>query len=289
MKKYAFYAVFLGLLVLLISWSAQGCIELIQSGFAQSMFLGWCVVLGFTSVVTGILYLLSIECRGYVAVRRVDALAASLQDNDLRLSRKYTVKWLATLSQTERIAMVEQATSVHEIRTILLPIVDMIDTKIDAVIAKESLLTGAVVGISPWPMIDGAVVAWRQLRLMRSIATAYGVRPGTIGTIGLLKKVVFSVAFADASEHVMQWISAKIPSMGGLIPSAGQAVATAVLTARLGKSCKSACRPLKIGKGKSPSTFSKMKRFCKQSLLQYPKHECTPPTSGRATTRSADS
>lgn len=287
MKKYAFYAICMGFLVLLASWSLLWCLHVIQDGFDQNLFIGWCTVSSFALLLTGASYLLTTEIRGYLAVRRVDELAASIQSYDITRAKNYAVKWLASISQNERVALVRSATSMQQIRDILTPVVHAIDTKMDKCIAKEAALTGAVVGISPWPLIDGVVVAWRQLRLMRTIATAYGVRPGAVGTIRLLKSIVFSVAFADASEHVMQWISAKIPSMGGLIPSAGQAVATAVLTVRLGKSCKNACRPLKSGVVKPGNTFAKIKNYIKTSVLQYPKHECNPPTCGRAITRSA--
>ena len=142
-----------------------------------------------------------------------------------------------------------------------------------------------MVGISPWPVVDCIVVGWRQLRLMRVISTAYGVRPSALGTCRLLRRVLISVAFADASEHIMSWLATKVPSLGGLLPSAGQAAATAVLTVRIGRSCKTACRPFKKVKKQSQSCFTyftKLKIFLKKSVLQFPQNEFNPPTGGRS-------
>ena len=72
-----------------------------------------------------------------------------------------------------------------------------------------------MVGISLWPIVDAVVVGWRQLRLVKVIAQTYGFRPSICGPLALLKAVALGVVFADVTEHATQWLSKKLPSVGG--------------------------------------------------------------------------
>jgi len=281
MRRYAVFAILVGLLGVLLSWSTLWCAEIIQDAFATNSVLGFLTLGGFSLFGSGICYLCVHELRGYLSIRCVDRLAIALHSEDVLLAKKRSTHWLNSQSQECRMKAIQSATTMEELNAILIPYVDAIDSKVDGIIAKESVLTGAVVGISPWPLIDGIVVGWRQLRLMRVISAEYGVRPSALGTCSLLRRVLISVAFADASEHITSWLAAKVPSLGGLIPSAGQAVATAVLTVRLGRSCKTACRPLKKAKKQSQSCLTKLKIFLRRSVLQNTQNELNPPASGR--------
>ena len=260
MRRYAFFTILIGLLGVLLSWSSLWCIEIVQNAFETGLLLGWFTLTGFLLTGSGIVYICWYELRGYLSVRSVDRLATSLQSDDVRQAKRQTIRWLHAVKQECRVEAVQHASTTEEIRNMLIPYINTLDSKVDVLIAKESVLTGVVVGISPWAVVDGLVVAWRQLRLMRSIAVVYGMRPSTFGTLRLLRRVLVSVAFADASEHLTQWIATKVPSLGGLLPAAGQAVAIAVLTARLGRSCKVACRPLQKTVAQPTSMFAKIKR-----------------------------
>jgi len=261
MRRYAIFTILIGLLGILLSWSTVWCIEIIRDAFASNLAIGWFLLAGFLLIGVGIVFLCWYEFRGYLSIRTVDRLATSLQSDDLNNAKKQSIRWLRIHTQSRRIEAICAAHSTEEIKSILIPYINSIDRNVDAFIAKEALLSGAIVGISPWALVDAIVVGWRQLRLMRAIATAYGVRPSSIGTIRLVRRVLISVAFADASEHLTQWIARKVPSMGGILPSAGQAVAIAVLTARLGRACKIACRPLERSTSHKLTLFSKIKEF----------------------------
>ena len=288
MRRYALYAIVVGCIGLLLSWAVVACVTFVQDAFDTNLLFGVCSLSGVLLLCGGILYLCVSELTGYLSVRKIDALADALQSNDLEKAKKRTTCWLISIHQMEQVENVHSAGSIEELHTYIHPVVQSIDASVDIHIAKEAALTGAVVGISPWAMIDAVVVAWRQLRLLKTIAKQYGVRPSYIGTFALCKSVVFSVAFADASEHLLQWISAKVPSIGGLLPSAGQAVATAVLTARLGRSCKAACRPVKKTKQKTRFSLGQLRRFIKTNLLQYRLHESHSPAAGRTDAQTAD-
>jgi len=238
-----------------------GCIQLVQDAFAASLTLGLCTFSGFVLIGLGIAYLCWIEIRGYLAVRTIDRLASSLQSGNVIFAKRETTRWLHSVHQDRLIEEVQRATSISAIQDIVSDVAKTIDSKVDVYIAKESLLAGAIVGVSPWAFVDGIVVGWRQLKMMRQIATNYGIRPSTLGTLRLLKRVIVSVAFADAAEHISQWVASKVPSLGGIIPAAGQSAATAILTVRLGRSCKLACRPMQAHTKQRASLFARLKAF----------------------------
>ena len=247
----------IGLVGGIFFWSCLSCFNLVRDAFAAGDFIGWATLTCIGLIVGGFSYLCFVELAGYYSIRRVDRLAGAFATNDIERTRRLATQWLQSV-QIEDIAKVQQAETVDAIREQVSLQLTVLDAKVDKIIAKESVLIAAFVGISPWPMIDGAIVAWRQLRMMRSVASNYGVRPSTVGTMRLLRRVLISVVLADVSEHATQWIASKVPSMGGLIPAAGQSLAVLVLTSRVGKACKVACRPLdKIAKPERATVFSR--------------------------------
>ena len=261
-------------------WSCLGCASLVREAFTAGAFMGWSTFVCVGLLFGGFGYLCFAELRGYFSIRRVDALANALQGNDVTHAKKLTARWLDSIID-QGSASLQTIETMQDLRKKIAQQLTVIDAKVDRTIAKESILIAAFVGISPWPLVDGAIVGWRQLRMMRSVAKHYGVRPSTVGTIRLLRKVLVSVVLADVSEHATQWIASKVPSMGGLIPSAGQSLAVLVLTSRVGKACQTACRPIarKIVQRNSP--FTKLKSYFRKTVLQYGKYEYQTNTGGR--------
>ncbi len=237
-------------------WSCLGCVALVREAFTAGAFMGWSTFVCIGLLIGGFLYLCFAELQGYYSIRRVDALANALQGNDVEHARKLTARWLDSITNHGSTSL-QTIETMQELRDEIAQQLLLIDAKVDRTIAKESILIATFVGISPWPLIDSAIVGWRQLRMMRSVAMHYGVRPSTVGTIRLLRQVLVSVVLADVSEHAVQWIASKVPSMGGLIPSAGQSLAVLVLTSRVGKACKCACLPLDSTKSVKPSLLKK--------------------------------
>lgn len=259
MRRYAFYMMVLGVVGGLCFWSCLGCIELVTDAFDAGGFMGWSTLTCLSLLIGGFCYLSFSEFLGYISLCKVDRLARALQSDNVERARSLAIRWMHSLSTYNTVEL-ENAQSVQEIQHFVASQVAEIDAKVDCLIAKESVLIAAFVGISPWAMLDGALVAWRQLRLMRSIASNYGVRPSTIGTMRLLRRVLISVVLADVSQHATQWIASKVPSLGGLIPAAGQSLALLVLTTRVGKACQKACRPMKPCQKRAIATV--YEKFC---------------------------
>jgi putative membrane protein len=252
-------------------WSILGCVELVRNAFDTSNFMGFATLSCFGLVLSGCGYLCFAELSGYFSIRRVEHLARALQGENVASAKHQASRWFHELSLSD-VEEIQYAETMQELRNIVEARVSIIDSKVDKQIAKESIVIAAFVGISPWPLVDGGIVAWRQLRLIRSVATMYGVRPSTIGTLRLLRRVLISVVLADVSQHATQWIASKVPSMGGLIPSAGQSLAVLVLTSRVGKACKTACKPIPRTLRARFSPLTKTKSLFRRSLLQYKKN-----------------
>ncbi len=113
-------------------------------------------------------------------------------------------------------------------------------------IASAAKRVSAVVAISPRALIDVIFVAAQALRLMRRIAEIYGGRPGFLGAIKLARSVgthlaiTGSLAIGDSllQQIVGHGVAAKISAR------LGEGVLNGLLTARIGLSAMSVCRPM---------------------------------------------
>nr|MBC8522424.1 DUF697 domain-containing protein [PVC group bacterium] len=242
MRRIALLACSIGFVIVVLSWTSLQCVHHVIDAFATNSTVGWLTLSGITLVVIGLLYLIGHELNGYLQVRKVGQLAIAMQGDDINLLRTRAQYWLRSINDRDTIVAIQTESSVTAINQCLDRVFIRIDSKVDKIIATEAAITGTAVGISPWPLVDGGIVAWRQLRLIRRIANEYGLRPSTLGTMRLLRQIATAVVFADVSEHATQWLSSKVPSIGGLVPAAGQAVAIGVLTGRVGWACKKVCK-----------------------------------------------
>jgi putative membrane protein len=114
---------------------------------------------------------------------------------------------------------------------------------------------GALTAFSPFGLLDGAIVLWRTTSMLRQIATLYGVRPGTVATIGLLRRSIRNVLVAGVGELVSD---AAVETAGASLLSvlsarAGQGAINGLLAARLGLSAMQLCRPLPFLADELPS------------------------------------
>lgn len=128
--------------------------------------------------------------------------------------------------------------------------------------------TMVITTLSPSPMLDALLVLWQNLKLVRGVAALYGARPGYLGGVRLLKRMVASLAVAGLSESAQHLAAA---ALGGGLAAAvstrvGQGLVNGLLTARIGLAAMSLCRPLPFPAGEEPS----MGRI-RAELLSVPK------------------
>jgi len=114
---------------------------------------------------------------------------------------------------------------------------------------------GALTALSPLGILDGLIVLWRTLSMLRAIARLYGVRPGAAASIRLLRRTLAHVLAAGVGELLSD---AAVEAAGASLLSvlsarAGQGAMHGLLAARLGLAALQICRPLPFLEGELPS------------------------------------
>lgn len=229
-----------GLTVLVLGFAALETGNFVADEFARSPMLGWLSAavstLGFGLVGLGFWR----EYAALAALRGVDRLRANLHSTDPVRRARAARAWVRRLP--------EAAT--------LLPAIDKINDP-DAILAllragpaaqlrakSEALgraaAMQAVAGVAamPSPGLAGIFIAWRGLRLVRQIATLYGLRPGFFGTLGLVRRTVTAAASVAGVEMAANTAAHAVLSgavaqhLAGEMAAAGVAARRMVVLAR---------------------------------------------------------
>lgn len=121
-----------------------------------------------------------------------------------------------------------------------------LDATARTLILEAAKRVSVVTAISPRAVVDIAYVAWENLRLTRALADLYGGRPGTIGFMRLLGRVLThlgitgGMALGDTlvQQLVGQGLAARLSAR------LGEGVVNGLLTARLGLAALEIVRPM---------------------------------------------
>lgn len=188
------------------------------------------------------------EWRGVAQLRTIDALRADLAGEDVERARAAALAWLDGVGMGGA-----QADALKGVRTTdaIRGLLEMALARLDAAAAargrEAAMQVLTATAISPWPGLDGLIVVWRGSSLVRQVAQLYGFRPGTLGTLALVRRVAIdagSVAAADLAVGAMVEGLAQDAVLGRLL---GQAAGAATATRRilhLSRAVADACRPL---------------------------------------------
>jgi putative membrane protein len=136
-------------------------------------------------------------------------------------------------------------------KTVLAPV----DRQARRVVTRGARDIGALTALSPLGLLDGAIVLWRTLTMLRTIARLYGVRPGLVASMRLLRRTLAHVLAAGVGELVSD---AAVEAAGASLLSVistriGQGAVHGLLAARLGLAAVQICRPLPFVEGELPS------------------------------------
>ncbi len=215
--------------------------------FARSAVLGWATLgvaaSGFGLIGAGAWR----ELRGLFGLRKVDKLRAALADP--AQVRKAALDWLATLPEGAALSGAVAATNDPDAITALLRAgpAATLRARADALGRTAALQMFAAAAAVPSPALDGLIVAWRGARLVRQVAELHGMRPGTLGTVMLLRRVLtgaISVAATEMAANTVANAALSNPILGRLagdVAGAGVAARRMVVLAR---ATAAACSPL---------------------------------------------
>ena len=91
------------------------------------------------------------------------------------------------------------------------------------------------------------LVAWRGVRLVRQVAALHGMRPGLLGTLGLLRRSVLAAGLVAGSEVAINAAAHALLSNPLLTHALGEMAGAGVAARRmilLARSTAAACSPL---------------------------------------------
>ena len=233
--------------ILVAGLSALSIGNFVADQFARATWLGW-LTLGVAA--SGVALIGAAAWREMAFLHRLEAVDRLRADlTDPMRAKAAAKKWLAGLPAAQSIAPALDATESPEAIMALLRAGPgrVLEAEAQALGRNAALQMLAVTAAIPAPALDGVIVTLRGVRLVRQVASLYGFRPGTIGTIALLRRVLLSgIYVTSANIAVDTFVKAAISNphlqiFAGDVAGAGVAARRMIVLAR---ATAAACSPV---------------------------------------------
>jgi putative membrane protein len=240
---------FVALLALIAGVAALQLANFVAAQFERSSLLG---ALTLSVLAPGAVLLLWSgwrEWRGYAVLGAVEGLRADLaSENDAR-ARAAAERWLKAIQAPPGTLGVALATTDAATLRALLRAGPLRELEAQTAEAgrRAALQVLAATAVSPWPGLDGVIIVWRALRLVREVAALHGMRPGAAGTLRLLRHATLDAATVIAADVAVTALEDSLftsPLLGGLAGQAAGAAIAARRMLRLAHAVGQGCRPL---------------------------------------------
>lgn len=236
-----------GLGVLVVGLSGLSIGNFVADQFARAAWLGW-TTLGVAG--SGAALIGAAAWREMSFLHRlddVDRLRADLAD-PMRAKRA-AKDWIAGLPQAAAILPALDATDSPEAIMALLRAgpARVLEAEAQALGRTAALQMLAVTAAIPAPALDGVIVTLRGVRLVRQVASLYGFRPGTLGTIALLRRTLLSGVYVTGANIAVDTVvkaaisNPHLQTLAGDVAGAGVAARRMVVLAR---ATAAACSPV---------------------------------------------
>jgi putative membrane protein len=238
-----------GVSVLLAGFTALGAANFVADQFARAEWLGWVTAgvaaTGFGLVGAGVWR----ELRALWALDHVDHLRTDLLSGDARRVMAAAAAWAARTPDAESLAPALRAVNDPDAALALLRAGPGRTLREAADAQSRAAAVQVVAGIAavPSPTLDTLFVAWRGIRLVRQVAVIYGVRPGLLGTLALLRRTAMAATFVGAAEVAGNTVAHALLSSPFLAKALGEAAGAGVAARRmlvLGRAAAAACDPV---------------------------------------------
>ncbi len=252
---------------LLAMWSGAVLYGLIEDLFARSPVLGWVTTGLLALAALSALAIVARELYGLFRLSRITRLheraEAALTTNDEaamkdvldRLRALYAgrpdMRW-----RLERLESHEEAVMHPEERLALAEreLLEPLDAEAARIIAATSRQVAVMTALIPMATLDMALVATRNLTMLRRLATLYGGRPGLFGGLKLARMVMTHIALTGSlalTDTLMQNVLGK-GLAGRLSARFGEGAVNGILTARVGIATLGLVRPLPFRAAPAP-------------------------------------
>ncbi len=248
-KLTAFTLIFSGVALLLIGFTALTAVNFVADQFARAPWLGWLTavmaLVGFCLVAAGIWR----ELRALFTLSRVDHIRADLQSGDPARIMAAAQVWSARLPAGQSLQPALRTLNDPDAALALLragPVREL-QVSADQLARNAAVQTVAGIAAMPSPALDVLLIAWRGTRLVRQTAVLYGVRPGLLGTVSLLRRTALSATMVGAAELAGNTAAHAFLSNPLLTRAIGEAAGAGIAARRmlvLGRAAASACNPV---------------------------------------------
>ena len=242
-----------GFTLLAVGFAALGAANFVADQFARALWLGWLTaavaVLGFALVGAGVWR----ELRALLALGRVDRLRADLVSGDATRMMAGARAWAAVVPGGDSVLPALRTLNDPDAAVALLRAGPGRSRREAAEALSRVAAVQVVAGIAamPSPTLDVLLVGWRGVRLVRQVAALYGVRPGLLGTLSLLRRTALAATMVGAVELAGNTLAHGLLSSPLLARAVGEAAGAGVAARRmlvLGRAAAAACDPVPPGR-----------------------------------------
>jgi putative membrane protein len=245
-----------GLGILVLGGSLLSLIGFVVDQMARSAALGWASLATVVAGVFAVLWGVAREIRSYRRLVHVDTLRAKLHPPavPVAVARAECTAWLETVAhrladpESVRLALNGCATT-DEVRAMLAHrAIEPLREQANAIGARAASQGAAMVAIIPSPALEGLAAGLRSLKLIREIASLYGLRPSVTVTMGLMRRAAVTAASVYGAGEIAAAAAAHLFADAPVLRSFASAAPGAGITARriylLARTVAEACSPL---------------------------------------------
>ncbi len=238
-----------GIAVLAVGLAALQTANFVAAQFDRAAWLGW-VTLAVAAAGFGLLFAaVARELRGLFGLSRVDRLRAALGSGEAGRIHAAARAWAVTLPEAGvLVPAIDAANDPDAILALLRagPAAAM-RARADALGRTAAFQMAAGIAATPAPSLAVLLVAWRGVRLVRQVAALHGMRPGLLGTLGLLRRSVLAAGLVAGSEVAVNAAAHALLSNPLLTHALGEMAGAGVAARRmmlLARSTAAACSPV---------------------------------------------
>jgi putative membrane protein len=189
------------------------------------------------------------EMVALMALRGVDRLRASLAGTNAVARARAARTWLSRLPEGPALLPAVDAINDPDAILALLRAGPGVQLRLNADALGRAAAFQSVAGVAAMPSsgLAALFVAWRGLRLVRQVAALYGLRPGLLATMGLLKRTVLAAGAVAGVEVAANTAAHALLSNVVMQHLAGEMAGAGVAARRmmvLARAASVACSPL---------------------------------------------
>lgn len=238
-----------GAAVLVAGFALLGSANFVSDQFGRAAWLGWVTLVvalaGFGLVGAGVWR----ELAALFALERIDSVRADLVSGDAARVMRGALAWAARAPGGGALGPALRTVNDPDAALALLregPGRTLRETS-EALGRTAAVQVVAAVAAVPSPSLDTLLVGWRGVRLVRQVAAVYGVRPGVLGTLALLRRTALSAGMVGAVEMAGNTLAHGLLTSPLLAKVVGEAAGAGVAARRmvvLARAAAVACDPV---------------------------------------------